>query len=212
MNQHFAGNPEPSGSPIPPPDRTYDLCLRDGPRRGLVWRYKDIGVRLTAEGLVWRAHDIDRKLAFSEIESIRLLTGQIPRSGYFGTCLINFRNGDILAVTSTSDRGFPDAEKNEIYVDFVRDLHGRLSEEDRRRINIIGGNTERFQALGWFAVILGGTFFVALPVVLLIITGETKALFLCLAGLFLIAPTLRVVRKNTPRNYNPLNPDEDLFP
>ena len=193
-------------------DRAYDLCLRDGPRRGIIWRYRDIGVRLTGEGLAWRANDIDRKLAFSEIDSIRLVTGYVSRSGDFGTCTIRFLNGGVLFVTSVNTHGLPDRGKNAVYADFVRDLHARLSAKDRTRIRFVGGNTERFQAFGWFAVALGGAFFVALPIVLAVITGETKALYLCLAGLFLIWPTLRIVRKNQPRTYNPDRLDEDLLP
>jgi len=63
------------------------------------------------------------------------------------------------------------------YIDFVHDLHRRLSAEDRKRIHFLAGATEGRQMMAWVAVVVGGLFFVALPLILLMATGETKALF-----------------------------------
>lgn len=199
-------------SPEEPPTRRYDLVVREGANTGLVWRYRDEGVRLTATGLEWTADGTDRVKPFADIYSIRLQTGHIPRSGGFGACQIAFRNGLTLNVNSLSSWGTPDDDRRTPYIDFVHDLHQRLSAVDRKRIHFLAGVTEGRQMMAWIAVVVGGLFFVALPLVLLIVTGETKALFITLAGAFFIYPVLRATKKNEPRNYLPDRVDEDLFP
>jgi len=94
----------------PPPEeppRHYGLVLREGSGTGLVWRYRDQGVRLTAAGLEWTADGMNRVKPFSDIYSIRLHTGHVPRSGDFGSCQIAFRNGLTLNVNSLSSWGTP---------------------------------------------------------------------------------------------------------
>jgi hypothetical protein len=61
-------------------------------------------------------------------------------------------------------------------------------------------------------VFIGGAFFIVLPLVLLVITGEIETLFITLAGVAFIIPAFRTMRKNEPRTYNPDRLDEDLFP
>ena len=141
--------------------RRYDLYLREGATGGLVWRYRDEGVVLTPLGLEWTASGIKRTAVFAHIRSIRIQTGNVPKSGYFGTCTITFRNGQTLTVNSLNSWGSPDEDRLDDYAEFLQDLHARLSEDDRKRISFIAGMTEGRQMFGKFAVGIGGVFFVA---------------------------------------------------
>ena len=183
-----------------------------GHRRGLVWRFRDEGIVLTPTGLEWRADGIARSLPYGEIDSIRLETGHIPKSGYFGTCTITGRGARMVAVNSLNSWGSADSERLDDYADFVQDLHARLGDDDRRRIRFNAGMTEGRQMFGKFAAVLAAAFFFVLPVGLLIWTGEPKALFLALAGAVFVIPTFRLLKKNEPRSYDPLRLDDDLFP
>lgn len=206
------GTEKPDSTGRPSAIRRYDLHFREGPAGGIVWRYRDAGITLSPTGIEWRADGQRRFTDWSTITAIRVQTGHIPKSGYFGSCEITFRNGRRLTVNSLNSWGSPDDHRLDDYAEFLQDLHAHLGEEDRKRIRFIAGATEGRQLFGKAAVVLGGAFFILLPLVLLIITGEVKALFITLAGAAFIIPAFRTVRRNEPRTYNPLHLDDDLFP
>ena len=201
---------DPGRPPAPP--RSYDLHFREGPRGGFVWRYRDAGIVLTPTAMEWRTDGVARTTDYSTIESIRLQTGNVPKSGTFGACQVTFRNGRTLVINSMNSWGTPDPERFDDYAEFLQDFHERLSEEDRRRIRFLAGATEGRQMFARISVWLGGAFFVLLPLVVMLLTGEIEALFLCIAGLAFIVPALRTLRKNEPRTYDPRHLDDDLFP
>jgi hypothetical protein len=194
------------------PRRHYDLHFREGPRSGLVWRYRDAGITLTPAGMEWVAAGERRYTDYATIATIRIQTGHIPKAGYFGSCIITFRNGRDLTVTSLDSWGSPDPERLDDYAEFLQDLHARLGEEDKRRIVFLAGVTEGRQMAGKVAVVIGGAFFVLLPLGLLLLTGEIKTLLIALAGAAFVVPAFRTLKKNEPRTYNPDSLDEDLFP
>lgn len=197
-------------SPAPP--AYYALFLREGSSYRFVWKMRNEGVALTPTGLEWTVDGIHRNLSFVEISRIHLRTAQVPRSGEFGVCSVLFRNGIELVVSTLNSWGTPDEGRIEPYISFVRDLHARLSEEDRRRIRFVAGNSEARHRFGVVIAVIAGAFFVLLPLGLAVVTGESKALFLTLAGGFLVFPVVRSLRKNEPRSYNPDRLDDDLFP
>ena len=199
------------GKPSAKP-RRYDLFLREGATGGLVWRYRDEGVVLTPLGLEWTASGVKRSTVYGLIRCIRIQTGHVPKSGFFGSCTITFRNGQTLTVNSLNSWGSPDEDRLDDYAEFLQDLHAHLSDEDRKRISFIAGMTEGRQMFGKVAVVIAGAFFVLLPLVLLVFTGEIKALFITAAGAAFIYPMYRTMKKNEPRTYNPLHLDDDLFP
>ncbi|MCB1501259.1 MAG: hypothetical protein KDK07_15995 [Bauldia sp.] len=207
MDQVVPGKPDALSSE----PRRYELFHR-GQGRGLVWRFRDEGVVLTPAGIEWRTDGAARSMPYAEIESIRIESGHIPKSGYFGTCTIVGRGDRTIAVNSLNSWGTADPGRLADYADFVQDLHARLSDDDRRRIRFNAGMTEGRQMFGKFAAILGGAFFLVLPVGLLIWTGEVKALFLALAGAIFVIPAFRLLKKNEPRSYDPQRLDDDLFP
>lgn len=196
----------------PPASRRYDLYFREGPSGGIVWRYRDAGITLSPAGMEWRTAGEHRFTDWSTIDTIRVQTGHIPKSGAFGSCEITFRNGRKLTVNNLNSWGSPDASRLDDYAEFLQDLHAHLGEADRQRIRFIAGMTEGRQLFGKAAVVIGGAFFVLLPLVLLVVTGEVKALFIMLGGAAFIVPAFRTVRRNEPRSYDPLRLDDDLFP
>jgi len=204
---------EASASVSKPDDRRYyDLYFREGPGGGIVLRYRYSGMRLSPAGMEWESEGERRFTDYSTIEAVRLQTGHIPKSGYFGTCEITFRNGRNVTVSSLDSWGSPDGERLDDYAEFIQDLHGHLSDEDRRRIRFEAGGTAFRQAFGTVAVILGGLMFVLLPLGLLLYTGEAKALFILIGGAAFIIPAFRTMQRNRPRTYDPHHLDEDLFP
>jgi len=204
---------EASASDSTPDDRRfYDIHFREGPARGIILRYRDSGMRLSPAGMEWYAEGERRFTDYSTIDAVRLQTGHIPKSGYFGTCEITFRNGRNVTIGSLDKWGSPDGERLDDYAEFVQDFHGHLSDEDRRRIRFEAGGSAFRHAFGTVAVILGGLMFVVLPLGLLLYTGEAKALFILVGGAAFIIPAVRTLKRNTPRTYDPHHLDEDLFP
>jgi hypothetical protein len=192
--------------------RHYDLYFREGPGGGFVWRNRDSGVTLSPTGMEWRSRGQQRFTDWSTIHQIRVQTGHIPKSGYFGSCEVTFRNGRKLTVTSLDSWGSADTGRLDDYAEFLQDLHAHLGEADKKRIRFVAGMTEGRQIFGKVAAVIGGAFFVLLPLVLLLITGEIKALFIMLGGAAFIFPVFRVMKRNEPRTYNPDHLDDDLFP
>ena len=200
------------GDPKSGTKRHYDLHFREGPAGGFVWRYRDSGITLSPAGMEWRAEGQQRFTDWSTIDTIRIQTGHIPKSGYFGSCQVTFRNGRMLTVNSLDSWGRADPGRYDDYAEFLQDLHAHLGEADKKRISFVAGMTEGRQLFGKVAVFIGGAFFIVLPLVLLLITGEIETLFITLAGAAFIIPAFRTMRKNEPRTYNPDRLDDDLFP
>ena len=189
---------------------SYPLCFRDTEGR-FILRYKYEGITLHSDGMEWTA-ETRAAQRYADIDAISLTTGYIARSGAIASCSIRFRDFSYLSVTSTNRFGTPDDGRNETYGAFIRDLHGRLSEADRRRINFHAGSTAGKQSFGQAVFVIAAAFFIALPLVLFFITGEWKALGLMFAGGVLVVPLWRTLRKNEPRMYDPLHLDDDVFP
>lgn len=192
--------------------RNYDLHFREGPAGAIILRYRDAGITLSAAGMEWYAAGERRFTDYASIIAIRIQTGHIPKSGPFGSCEITFRNGRNLAINSLDTWGSADAGRLDDYAEFLQDLHAHLGEEDRRRIRFEAGATPGRQAFGMVAVVLGGAFFVLLPLGLVLYTGEPQAFLILLVGIAFIYPVYRTLRKNRPRDYDPRHLDEDLFP
>ena len=192
--------------------RDYPLVHREGEGLRVVLRFHDDSIRLTPAGLEWSTDGEQRSAPYGDIASIHLAVGNLPRSGPFGTCTITFNSGIVLSVMGTNTLGLPTPELGEAYAAFVRDLHARLQPADRARITFGAGNSEGRQRFGLFAVVLAVAFFVVLPIVLLIITGDIRTLGALLFGVPFVIPVLRTFRANTPRSYSPDAIPEDLLP
>lgn len=212
MSASSATVPDGPAAPGGMPRRAYDLFHRDGRPGGLIWRYRDQGVALSDDGIEWTAGEQPRSAPFAAIVRIRLQTGHIHKAGSFGTCTITFRNGRALVVTSLNSWGTVDGERDEPYMDFLTDLHRRLGPEDKARIAFEAGEGGGKRHFGVFALVLGSAFFVILPLVLLLVTGEIEALFIMFTGFAFVAPLYKVLQRNRPRRYDPDRLDDDLMP
>ncbi len=204
--------PHAAAAPSAPPAQYYDLTHREAGMGSVVLRYKDSGLTLSSNALEWMSEGARRGHRLHDIRGIRLVLGSLPQSGPFGSCEIAFSNGDLLTVNSLNAWGTPDQEKAPVYRAFLTDLHGRLSPEDRRRITFSAGNSQTRQTVGKVILVVSALFFIALPIVLLLVTGEIKALFITIVGAGLVYPLYRTVRANEPRTYSPDHLPDDLLP
>lgn len=191
--------------------RRYDLFLRDD-RKRFFFRYKDRGVTLGAPGIAWSADGIERKKSFENIFSIHLKSVNVGKSPTIYTCAIEFRDGQQLLVTSASEYGSGWEEQSKLYGEFVRDLHARIPPEARSKIEFRAGNTEGKQKFLWATLVVTVIFFVVMPIVLLLITGDLKALGITLAGAGLVYPLIRSAQANEPRAYRCEYLPDDLVP
>jgi hypothetical protein len=188
----------------------YDLALRMGPRR-FYWRLPYAGVWLRPDRMEWAAGTkFERK--YADLRSIHLSQGYVPRSGTIASSAITFRNGDLLTVTSATDRGLSDDGRIQIYRDFLLDLHARLSDDDRKCIAFTSGNSGALQMFGKITMVVATLFFVVLPLGLLIFTRDLQALYITGVGAFFVFPMWKVIRRNEPRTYDSRRLDEDLLP
>lgn len=192
------------------PRRPYNLfTFRGEPRMRL--KLTDEGVVLEDDRLAWQSPEGELWASLSEIAEIHLQLGQVSRRN-IGACSIRFKKGPRLTVTSASTWGTPDEERARAYRDFTKDLHGRLAALPRNGVIFRAGSTELRQKFAVASLILGVLMFIFLPVGLLIVTGEPKALFLTIAGVFFLFPAFRTLQKNTPRNYSPQHVPVELLP
>jgi hypothetical protein len=113
----------------------------------------------------------------------------------------------VLHVSDATASGLPDQASRVVYRDFLRDLHGRLESD---RVSFTAGYSQARYRVVLIASILLGLILVATPLVLLMITGETRALLLLFVGAMLALPLARMVKANAPRPYTPDTPPEEL--
>ena len=198
--------------PVATTSNDYAVVHRESDGTRLVLRYRDVGIRLTPTGLEWSTGGEARSAAYGEIVSIRLAVGSLPQSGSFGICTVTFRSGMVLTAVGITSLGRPSPEKAGIYAAFIRDLHARLAADDRARIQFLAGNTQGRQRVQLGIMIVAAAFFVAMPIVLLIITGDVRSLAVLLFGVFFVGPPLKTFRRNASRTYSPDALPEDLLP
>jgi hypothetical protein len=191
--------------------RRYDLFLREDRKRFFL-RYKDQGVTLNASEIAWTAGGMERKKSFDDIFSIHLQSANVGQSPTIYTCVIEFRDGQQLLVTSASEYGSGWEEQSKLYGEFVRDLHARIPQIARGEIEFRAGNTEGKQKFLWATLVVAVLFFVATPVILLLITGDMQALWITLAGAGMVYPLIRSAKANEPRNYRCEYLPDDLVP
>ena len=192
--------------------RDYALVHRTRGQSRFVLMYRDVGIRLGPDGIAWTTDGEPRHAAFADIVEIRLQTGTVGRGGPFGTCTITFGDGEALNIFGVTRIGNPDREKGATYAGFVQDLHHRLGPADRKRIRFRGGSTAGFHNFGMVAMTVGVLFFVVMPIVLLAVTHDARALGVLFAGAIFLAPFLKTFRRNAPADYAPEHIPEDLLP
>lgn len=185
----------------------FDLFYRDGPAR-IVWRLTDNGVDLEPDALVVRRNGRLSRTPFAEIVSVTLNSALIGRNT-IAMCTIQLRNGGRIVVSNANARGLADGTLDRPYREFIVGVHQRLLDSGAARgISFRSGfSTVRIAVLRT-ALVAGAALFFVLPLVLLVVTGEVKALFLAIAGGLLLYPALKAASANRPATYLPNAPPD----
>ncbi len=179
-------------------DKTYGLFAHTGGRR-FAWRLHDPGIALGHGRIAWREDGARHEAKLADILSVHLQSGGDWQNA-IGQCDIGLHDGRVLHVSDATASGVPDQARRAVYRDFLRDLHGRL---ERGRVSFTAGYSQARYCVVLIAAILLGLIIVAVPLALLLITGETRALLLLFVGLMLALPLARMAKANAPRPYTP---------
>jgi hypothetical protein len=193
------------------PDRkSYDLYLRLGERR-VVWSFSDHGVTLTDDAVAWLIGGHVLQARLRDIVEVHLQLGYVEASAV-ASCRLRFADGSSLVITSSNSRGFQDAALDRVYVEFIHDLHARLAARGDGHIAFTSGFSEGRLQFGIVLLMIAGLFFIALPVGLLLLTGEWKLALATYTGLVLLWPLYKAIQVNAPRSYDPRHVPEELMP
>lgn len=186
----------------------YDLFSHDGNRK-LVWRFKDEGVMVEDGAIAIMRSSRWMRVPFSQIASVTLSANVIGRSATIGQCTLALEDGRRIVVGNGNDQGLADGQRDGPYRLFLRDFHRRLiSSGEAAAISFRSGYSQgRMNGL-IFAAVLGSAFFVVLPLVLLAITRDIKALVIMAAGAAFIWPAWRMIDTNRPASYRPEAPPD----
>lgn len=200
--------------PTQPPDSTerhHAVFFREGDA-GLYWSLEEGGVTLSDTGLTWKTEVGLQYCAYSRITSIRLQNAYIGKDGLVGICVIRFGKWGFFTVYGGNSHGGIDDAQAGLYIDFVRDLHKRLSPADKKRIVFYAGLTETRHLIVTVAMIAGAVLFVLLPLALLMIAPSWHVLGIVATGGGLAYGGWRAWEKNRPRHYSPDRLTDELFP
>jgi hypothetical protein len=179
---------------------------------GLFLRPSGEGVAIDRAGLAWRRDAAWMQRPWADLREIRLMRTLAGRSDTGATCLLRFVDGREVNVLSMNAGGFADAERETVYARFLRHLHEAVPEDQLAKVVFRTGKTRGPAWLAPALIIVMGAFFIALPLVLLVWTGEIKALLIAFAGFFFVRPTWVVFTANRERAYPPRRPPREMFP
>jgi hypothetical protein len=186
----------------------YDLFNTDG-RKRLVWRFRDEGVMVEDGALAVMRSSRWMRVPYSQITAVNLSAAVVGRSGTIGQCTLVLEDGRRVVITNGNDQGLADGRRDGPYRLFLRDFHQRLvaSGEDAAISFNSGYTPSRMNGLV-FATIVGTLFFVALPIALLVISRDVKALVITATGALFIWPAWRMIETNRPASYHPDAPPD----
>ena len=190
--------------------KTYDLNVSPRDRR-LVWSYSDHGVTLTNDTVAWSADGQESQASLRDILEVHLQISYIGQNA-IANCRLRFAQGSVLVITSGNGRGYPDAALDQLYVDFIRDLHARLAARRDGNIAFTSGISEGRLTFGILAVFIGGLFFVVAPVLMFAFFGAWKLALVAYGGFALVWRAYKSLQANAPRTYDPGHVPEELMP
>jgi hypothetical protein len=186
----------------------YDLFSHDGKRR-VVWRFKDEGVMVEDGAVAIMRSSRWMRIPYSQIASVTLSSAVVGRSATIGQCTLLLEDGRRIVITNGNEQGLADGQRDGPYRLFLRDFHERLvaSGDDAAIAFTSGYTAARLNGLV-FATIIGTLFFVALPIALLVISRDLKALVITATGALFIWPAWRMIEANRPATYRPDAPPD----
>ena len=178
---------------------------------GLMLNMRDKGLTPEPDRLRYMRDGKWESKLYTDIAQINLAMNPVHKSAPMAQMTISFRNGAKMRVLNTTAWGNVDADQTQHYYRFKADLHQRLVESGAaQKITFTTGYTSgRAQMLG-VTLVIAGLFFVGLPIVLFIMTGQAQALLICLAGAAFVWPFYRASQRNAPGQYDPRNPPDML--
>jgi hypothetical protein len=183
-------------------ERRYDLYLSAG-RKRFSFRNTDHGVTLTPDGIAWTADDTDDAAPFSNIRAVHLQSSGDWKNA-LNTCTLTFADGHRLVVHDGNSFGTADEAQTPLYAGFVRDLHARLARSaDGGAVAYTSGYTQGRYTVLLVSSCLLGIIALPLPLVLFLLTGDIKALFIAIGGAWMAWPLYKMVKANAPRSYAP---------
>lgn len=191
--------------------RHYELFVRRG-AGGFVLKQSDEGVGLDGDLLFWSTPQGEVARPLSEVSGVHLSTAHIPRHGDFGACSIAFSGAPPLIVSSNTAYGYADEVRNQTYRAFLEDLHATLAERMPGKVRYSSGVSEARIAFVQVMLIIMGLLMVALPLVLLALTGELSMLWVIFVGAGFVWGYFGWVQKNAPRSYEPGRIPPELIP
>jgi hypothetical protein len=169
---------------------------------GIAWKFRDCGITLSDERIAWQIGDEAHDTKLADIAEVHLQTNAVSQD-IIAVCRIRFADGFELLVLSSGENGLHDAEKAALYRDFVRDLHGRLAAQKGAAIAFTAGYSNARRTVGLVLIVVCVLFFLGLPTVLLLMSGELSMLSALYFGGLLIWPLYRVVSMNEAQTYDP---------
>jgi hypothetical protein len=197
-------------TPIPSGESHHELYIRTG-NAGFYVRNDNRGVTLTDDRINWTFDSQEDGGPYTNIRNVHLQTGGDWRNP-IGICRITFADGHVLIVTNADVRGSPDDAQRPLYREFVRDLAARLAELPQGSINFTCGLQGFRYPLIIACGVLLGIICLGVPIVVMIKTGSLlEPAGVLLAGAGLYWPLITWAEKNSPRDFNPHYPPEDLL-
>jgi len=199
--QHAAAGPAGGGIAAASAATSHAVYLMTG-NTGLHFRNENCGVTLSADRIDWIAERTPSSAALTDIVSVHLQSG-----GHWNKavrhCRIRFADGSFLLVTDGDDRGLADPAQTPIYRAFVRDLHARLVAAGIDTVRFSAGYTPgRYYVIVSCAILLG-LIGVGLPLIIVLIQRDLRALTAAVAGGVLCWRLVPMIEANTPRSYQP---------
>ena len=149
------------------------------------------------------------RVPYSQIVSVTLSSAVVGRSAPIGQCTLLLEDRRRIVITNGNEQGLADGERDEPYRQFLQDFHSRLvASGEGAAIAFSSGYTPARMNGVVFATIIGTLFFVALPIALLVISRDLKALVITATGALFIWPAWRMIEANRPATYHPEAPPD----
>jgi len=191
--------------------RRYGLFVRRS--SGFALKHSDEGVGLHDGLLFWSSEKGEVARPLSEITGVHLSVAHIAQHGDFGACTITLPGTQPLIVSASSAYGYPEEERNEVYRAFLHDLHESLAAtRPPGSVRFSSGVSEARLRVVQVMLVIMAVLFVALPLVLLLLTGEFALVAGLVAGGIFFAGYYSWTVKNRPGTYEPERIPPDLIP
>lgn len=188
--------------------RRHGVSLTDGWSASL--RANADALTLDSHGIRWTSHIGEQSIAYSDIISVRLQS--IPRSSCpdVALCILNFRNGGDLTVTSHSPYGVYNPDCSRAYREFVTELHQRLQAGRFIGISYVRGSLSHRRPIFVAATIALLVMGAALPLAILV--QNWPLILVAIGGAGFVWFFLRHAQDNAPRHYRPDKIPPELMP